>query len=310
MNPVLIFFNGLGDHLLALPAIRALCSIFQGKLSLVCIKGISDILFRDVGASEIIEIDAAACVDGEILADVRNLALQIGSRDLIITLNRKATKPLVQLLSLLRPEQSIGFFKPCNTLIPFEQGKHASDLAFKVPLYFDDSLILNDFAASPSLHPSVIQEAKALRADLNRKILTVHIDSNPAKSVDERWTNAILSKFLQARRDYIALIVGRRAFQTGVRNQSNRIFSCVGLPLNISLALVGISDLFLGVDSCMLHAADLFRIPAVGLFGPTDPAEFGVRVGLGLHLQAPFHEMNLITVDEVVRSLNSMRADT
>ena len=38
------------------------------------------------------------------------------------------------------------------------------------------------------------------------------------------------------------------------------------------------ADLFLGIDSCFLHAADLFRIAGIGLFGPTDPFRFGFRL--------------------------------
>jgi ADP-heptose:LPS heptosyltransferase len=38
------------------------------------------------------------------------------------------------------------------------------------------------------------------------------------------------------------------------------------------------ADLFLGVDSLFLHAADLFRVPSVGLFGPTACEEWGFRV--------------------------------
>jgi ADP-heptose:LPS heptosyltransferase len=48
--------------------------------------------------------------------------------------------------------------------------------------------------------------------------------------------------------------------------------------LEMVLAILKHADLFLGIDSCLLHAADLFRIPGVGLFGPTDPRRWGFRL--------------------------------
>jgi ADP-heptose:LPS heptosyltransferase len=34
----------------------------------------------------------------------------------------------------------------------------------------------------------------------------------------------------------------------------------------------------------MLHAADLHRIPSVGIFGPTDPQKWGVRFASHEHI--------------------------
>jgi ADP-heptose:LPS heptosyltransferase len=47
--------------------------------------------------------------------------------------------------------------------------------------------------------------------------------------------------------------------------------------LELAMRLVGYSDLFLGIDSCFLHAADLYRIAGVALFGPTRPSLWGFR---------------------------------
>jgi ADP-heptose:LPS heptosyltransferase len=57
------------------------------------------------------------------------------------------------------------------------------------------------------------------------------------------------------------------------------------LPLDACFAVLSESDLFLGIDSCHLHAADLFRIPAVGLFGPTTARRWGVRFPPHWHFQ-------------------------
>jgi len=49
-------------------------------------------------------------------------------------------------------------------------------------------------------------------------------------------------------------------------------FSLVNqLRLEESIALISLADLFIGIDSGLLHIAAALRIPAVGLWGPTSP---------------------------------------
>ena len=44
--------------------------------------------------------------------------------------------------------------------------------------------------------------------------------------------------------------------------------------LEESIALIAEADLFVGVDSGLLHIAAALRIPAVGIFGPTTPTKY------------------------------------
>jgi ADP-heptose:LPS heptosyltransferase len=68
------------------------------------------------------------------------------------------------------------------------------------------------------------------------------------------------------------------------------------------------ADAFLGVDSCMLHAADLFRVPSVGLFGPTRPSEFGLR--FARHRIADGRgSMAALTPDVAAASLDELLAE-
>lgn len=47
-HPVAIFANGFGDCLLALPALRALASIFRGWLTLISQSGVGHVFFSDL----------------------------------------------------------------------------------------------------------------------------------------------------------------------------------------------------------------------------------------------------------------------
>jgi len=46
------------------------------------------------------------------------------------------------------------------------------------------------------------------------------------------------------------------------------------LSMDQTLALLGLADLFVGVDSGVLHLAGAVNTPVIGVFGPTDPACF------------------------------------
>jgi len=71
------------------------------------------------------------------------------------------------------------------------------------------------------------------------------------------------------------------------------------------MAIVEEADLFLGVDSCMLHVADLNRIPGVGLFGPTSAKTFGFRFSEHKHIDGN-GRMSHISEEAVIRALNDI----
>src|SRR5207249_9750826 len=62
-----------------------------------------------------------------------------------------------------------------------------------------------------------------------------------------------------------------------LQRHRHRVFPITG-SLETMFVLLRYANLFLGVDSCCLHAADVFRVPGVALFGPTDPCRWGFRM--------------------------------
>jgi ADP-heptose:LPS heptosyltransferase len=116
---------------------------------------------------------------------------------------------------------------------------------------------------------------------------------------------ALLDAFLARHEDFVVFVLGGTDLHLDRGRCGDRVIPCCHLPIGVSLALVGLCDVFIGVDSCMLHAADLCRVPGVGLFGPTDPVEFGYRFGRGIHVRGgPF--MEDIEEDAVLEALESV----
>jgi len=306
-SPTAFIVNGIGDHLIALPALRALASLMQGRLRLLCIPNAQDIFFADVPLATVHHIHqaSAAPLNDHSYRDfaVTELAAAIGDCDLFLCFQRHFSPSISALLRILKPKKSIGLVPGFDVEIPFRRVPHASDLAFAIPLELAADLRIENFAAPPKLPDNALVLARKLRADLPGEavVLAVHADTKPEKTWSSAKLARVLGEFLERHRHVIAVVVGAEPFVDDIGPNRGRLLCCHGIPLPVAFAIIGVCDLFLGVDSCMLHVADLCGVPGVGLFGPTDPTEFGFRFARHVHVKAA--TMNEISVAQVAEAL-------
>ena len=114
-----------------------------------------------------------------------------------------------------------------------------------------------------------------------------------------------LDTFLQLHPEVLVLVLGMRDIELDSGRWANRIVPCYGLPVPTAMEIVGYSDLFLGIDSCMLHAADFFGVPGVGLFGPTDYNVWGFKYAKHRHVTGN-GVMQTIEVQDVIDALEDL----
>jgi hypothetical protein len=312
-RPVAFFINGHGDCFINLPALRALTHLFEGRLTLAC-KRTSDLFcFDDLEVGNRVALKVWGSPECGWQFDPAEALAGIGPCDLFLSLVPWYSPQLNGLLEELRPSLSVGFFGHYGHPLKLDYGKHSADLAFDIPRALQPDCRLEDFAAP--LRYSEPQRAfvREIRAMLKpgQKILTLHADTLADKMwSDERWA-AVLDEFLEAHREFVALLVGGGTYGDRQRidagRHTDRVIPCYGLSLAASCCLVAESDLFVGVDSCMLHVADLGRVPGVGLFGPTSAMEFGFRLGPHIMIQADGSTAS-IGVRQVVSALNQLAA--
>lgn len=305
-TPAVIFLNGIGDHFINLPAIRALASLFPNKLTLVCRAGPLAALFSELPLKTTCKLPSTD-TDHDPLCDVSRVTSVLKPCDLLISLNPWHSKFVDQLIHELSPKNSIGFFPPFTNQLKLDYGKHSAELAFDVPRFFDPSLSLERYSSPPRLPASTTGAAGKLLEPLppHWHVMVVHGDSSKEKMWPAERLVSVLDAFLDNYDDFVVLIVGRKKIPLDCGRMSERVISCHGLPLMVSAALVAGADLFLGIDSCMLHVADMFRVPGVALFGPTNPNEFGFRIAPHRHVCGRGCMEN-IPVDTVVDCLNSI----
>jgi hypothetical protein len=166
---------------------------------------------------------------------------------------------------------------------------HSSELAFRAALALDGTLQIESFAYPPAYPTAAARFARQVRDEIiPGPLLVVHRDTKLEKQWhDSGWADVML-EWISKNPDGLLIDVGLtpipNELPTALRD---RILHGMNLPLDYVLALTGVSDLFVGVDSCFLHAADLARVPLLGLFFGTKPAEFGARWSHHRHLEAP-----------------------
>lgn len=309
-HPVAFFANGIGDHLLALPAIRALSCLFNGRLSLICMEGAGDTFFSDLPLRSIFETkmyDNGKRREFDAPAAAEN----IGTCDFFVSINPWHSLSVDRLLEALAPKASLGFFPAFKRTLALNYRKHSADLAFDVPRKLQRTLCFEDFAQPPQLPPRAHQLSRRLRGHLPRamRVLAVHTETSPEKMWPQERFAEVLDRFLERHPEFIAIVVDSCPSGLDRGRRRDQIILSHGLPLTAALSIVGESDCFLGIDSCMLHAADLYRVPGVGLFGPTNCDEWGFRLSAHRHV-CGHRKMTGIRTDHVLAALESLLTPT
>jgi hypothetical protein len=300
--PVAFFANGIGDSLLALPTLRALSYRFNGKLRLIC-ESIWP-WYESLPLRDIMVIPKMGKLPGGARTfDVGELSRSISRADVFISLVTWQSLALSALIDSLHPDRIVRFRLDSRVEVSADSVLHPFDGYFKLAQCIDPSLVLDDFSGPLRLPEVAEQFALSLRQELPEwaRVLIVHPDTKPAKCWSVERFIELLDLWLTERPEFIAWVVGMPYGPLDVGRQGQRVLSCVGFPLDVSMALVGRADLFLGVDSCMLHAADLNRVPGVGLFGPTSSTEWGFRFAPHQHIDGPLES---ISVDAVLAALD------
>jgi ADP-heptose:LPS heptosyltransferase len=318
-TPSVYFSTLIGDSVLTLPTLRALAEMFTAPLTLICPKVAFDLCFREV-SPRLVDITGIAPAGPPIGAhahrtlDYETLVSEIGPVDVFINAvpwdipSNSFIRPLWRRLA---PTTSIGFptDDDYDIIVPRDL-QHSADLTFKLARLFDPSLRIESYAQPVPLPPSVQQEARSIRASVPAgvKVLVVHAD---AGWTEKRWPATrftdLLDRFLSSHRDFVAWVVGMGNEELNVGRERDRVFPHLGLPLDLAMGLVANADLFVGVDSSMLHAADLARVPGVGLFGRTRSAMWGFR--FAPHRHVDMSTMENITVEDVLSAMEDLVAE-
>jgi len=269
---VVFFANALGDQILALPTLRALSRRFDGRFTLLTIEGPLDLTFGDVPRDRTVKIDIS--YEGEF--DVAAAADAVGAAELVICPQTWHSDSISALLDRLAPPASVGLDPRFSIELPLDRDVHQVDQMFATCQVFGETRQPEAFATPFGLPAASVELAEGVREALGgRPLLVVHTETKlPKQWPIEKWNRTIVA-FMDAFPDYAVIAVSRHAHS--LESLTPEVHRLSGLPLASAAAMFAAGDVFLGVDSYPLHVADLWQVPAVGLFGPSNLREFGYR---------------------------------
>lgn len=305
-NPAVLAYNGgIGDRLCNLPTLRALSAVFEGRLTLISTKGDRNLYYSDLNLRDVHELDFQL-TDCGFLFDAQDLVRRLTDCDLFLSINSWHTESVSELLASRPWTESVGFFPEFRHKVRVAVGGHAIDEPFAVASYLRRSLKVTDFSRPPAIPGPAIAMAQAFRRyNISwKKTLFLHTDTKPEKTWLADRFERVLDLFLRDFPEFGVVVVDIRGDRMARATFQGRILP-VALPISACFALLRGCDLFLGIDSCHLHAADLFGVPGVGLFGPTSFRRWGYRFTRHKHIQAK-QNMEEIQVNEVFEALRSL----
>lgn len=274
-RPAVLLVSRIGDQLIALPAIRALCAMFPRGLQLLLGEGMLSFFYRGLPVGDTVRVRwddvEAVTIDGDRMRSC------VRSCDLFVCLTTQSAPFIDQLAGLMKPRYAVGFAGTLDDHLRIDDSQHMFDQLFLIPQRLKPSLRIEDFSAPPVLSRAAEDAASRLaseRCGEHHRLLFVH----PETGLPKRWSEEafawVLEQFLAERREYVAVVSSLEA--TSLDTLGGRV-TRIGAHLELAIALASHADLFFGVDSCFLHAADLFRTPGLALFGPTTPEKWGFR---------------------------------
>ena len=275
---------------MTLPALRALVTVLPAPIVLFAMPTFRHILLADIVAARDVPI-RLSMVDGRNRFEFEIPEPFPAALDLLISLNPWHSADVDRLVERLRPAKSIGMSKEFDVCVRSTRLEHSIDRAFRVARAIDPSLLISDFIEPPSLSRRAIADAWNILDHVPHagRVMTVHNDTLPHKVWSQQRLAEVMEAFLSAHTDVTAISLDRENRPVPPKTFHHRFLRPEHLSLEVALALVSRSNLFLGVDSCMLHMADICRVAGVGLFGPNEStalgsAEMGFRFGPHRHV--------------------------
>ncbi len=274
----MLFHNGYGDYVLALPALRALCACAPRPLVLVFGEGPHLVLVRELAADRVLTVPYTAAWPQKDFDPAPVLA-EVGGCDLFISLCPYDCSGQDSLLRQLNPRRSIGFMEGFEERIDYRAEAHEVDVVFGIAKAIAPDALIGSYDAPVRLSQSADDAALRMRTALGPQstLIVAHIDTRPDKAFPRQRFDRILQYWLNADAQRFALLINEQRRDWPATGAGGRCGFLHGASLENSMAATKLADLFVGVDSCMLHIADFERRGGIGLFGPTDPRRYGFR---------------------------------
>lgn len=291
------------------PAVCALLEIFD-DVNLIWPHQLQNCFLTDIGQANFFGLPASL-QNNDLAQENAFLSSLPRAVDVFINLQPWTSAGVQTIQSAIGAATSVGLYGLFD-LRPETVGIHYADRIFSLVSVLRDGLEIDDFATRPIAMSYGVNGGPSLLATLpaGARLLAWHGDTKHEKQWGfDKFADTVLT-FLETHEDYYAIGVGYDNLEVRSRVRHKRLIGLDNMTMQFNLKLLSECDLFLGIDSCMLHAADLLRIPGVGIFGPCPDGvggsdEFGFRFARHRHLSGD-GQIEKVGVDDVLSALEQL----
>src|SRR5437016_231876 len=154
-RPAVFLVNAIGDQIIALPAIRALTTIFPGGLQLLLGQGMQSFFYRELPVSEPVWVCWYDYGDKSI--DVDRIAPLTQPSDLFINLSTWTSPSVLELARRMKATWTVGYYKMFDDVVYSEASTHMFDRLFSIPRHLRPDLRFEDFASGPAFAPGALK---------------------------------------------------------------------------------------------------------------------------------------------------------
>jgi ADP-heptose:LPS heptosyltransferase len=305
---VFAYEGGLGDAYIQLPALRALHHLYGDKLTVITTEMYQRIYATESFSRVLTIITEPTRTHHKF--DLQVLMDYLKDADLFIDLNCWYLPEEYDAFIRSRPYPTIGRFTFFNKYLQPDYSINSFDNSFNLIQLLDATLSLETFAAPPAPPQAVQDYLTRTRALLGDELLLfgIHDETKPEKMWRPERFEQLINRLLATYPNAGVLLLSRRtSICIDKIEEPDRVLQFTQ-PFQFEeiAGLVQLSDFFISIDSVFLHLADLCRIPAIGLFGPTSPEEWGLRFTQGHTIAAGSGKVEDISVDEVFDSIRKL----
>lgn len=301
---VIAFFgNGIGDGVLALPTLRALKYWYGSRIHFVVNQRFvaSELGFANCS---VIEMPMNIRKDGREF-DHTILRERMQDCDLFMCLAQWSSNSLERLLDG-SPATTVGFCRGFDLEIASPDGVHQFDLMFSLARTICKNFHVEMFS-SPLEPPANVRGAAQDIIDQiqSERVIGFHPEgSYPEKSCSAKLTEQMVRALAERHPRATVCVFGIAPDLKRLESIAENVVVLNTVPFDLGAHLISYMDLFIGVDSSFLHAADLARVPGIGLFGPTDCSNWGYRFSKHTHFTSNQDE-EVANVFEVVNAVDA-----
>ena len=231
-HPVALVGGGIGDYLVALPAVTALAGLFPNRMVLLHAAENRGFIFDGLPLKKITALKLLSSTTSPPRLDVMQTARDACPCDLFLSLAPWRWEDIAPLLRQLATAQSVGCEAACTISLAASPDMHAFDGAFRVPRALEPSLELEKSAKLPSFAGGDREAIEAI-SEMTRdgvRLLAVHLDTRKDKMWSPDLSADAIRRFLDAHPDFLAVLLGLDPHPL-LSELHERVISWHGVPL-------------------------------------------------------------------------------